>query len=220
MSNTYTDSPIASHTLAEDQPVIEGNFLYLANTLGTSNAKNGDHQISLTGNDATAFEGRHRQVCLNNRNALPPTVAGIGDGTNSLIYSNNGNLFFGTAINAGVYQLTTADTNYSPTNFGGYATIATGGFKTIMGAGWVFLAGGLIMQYGFINSPGNVGSAKFPVIFNNNVMGVFFNYARGGGSHSADDFWIDSGGTNNKSTFSYRSSTTNADYVYFFAIGN
>jgi hypothetical protein len=216
----YTDTPIASHTLAQDQPIIEGNFIYLANTLGTSNANKGDHQISLTGNDATAFEGRHLQVCLNNRHSLPPTVAGINDSVDSLIYSDDGNLFFGTSIGAGAYQLTSADTSFDQTLFGAYATIPTAGLQTINGAGWSFLAGGLIMQYGFILTPGAVGSAKFPVKFINNVIGVFFNYARGGGAHSADDFWIDSGGTNNKSTFSYRGSTTTADYLYFYAIGN
>src|SRR6185437_13586618 len=153
MANTYTDTPIASHTLAADQPVIEGNFLYLANTLGTSNGKNGDHQIALTGVDTTQFEGRHRQVCLNNRHGAAPTVAGIGDGTNALIYADDGNIFFGSVTGTGAFQLTTYN---GGANFGGYATIATAGFKTVRGAGWTFLPGGLIYQYGYIQSPGAV----------------------------------------------------------------
>lgn len=190
MSNTYTDTPIASHTLAADQPIIEGNFLYLANTLGTSNAKNGDHQISLTGNDATAFEGRHRQVCFNNRHAGPPTVAGIGDGTNALLYGDNGNVFFGSATGAGAFQLTTYNAG---ANFGANANYqaAGGGFASCTG-GWTFLPGGLIMQYGAATTlnPGGAIKVKYAITFPNTFISIVVtprtSTAIGGGNHDWD----------------------------------
>lgn len=137
MPNQYTDVPQAAHTLAADQPPMEANFLYLANTLGTSNGKNGDHQISVGASDNAVFEGRHRQCCFNNRHgSVPlPSVAGIGDGVDSLIYSDNGNLFFNSSIGAGALQLT----NFSSSgNFGGTNT------------GWTYLPGGLQMLYGVV----------------------------------------------------------------------
>jgi hypothetical protein len=134
MPNTYKDIPQPGDILATSQGDIEHNFLYLANTLGTS-SKAGDHQISVNGVDNTSFEGRHRQVCLSNRNGGVPTVAGIGDGTNALLYSNNGNIFFGSANGAGAFQLTTYNAG---SNFGGTNT------------GWTFLPGGLMLLYGVI----------------------------------------------------------------------
>src|ERR1700687_649090 len=140
MANQYLDIPQAGDILSTSQGQLEHNFLYLANTLGTS-SKSGDHQIAIGNADNATFEGRHLQVCLKNRNALPPTASGIGDGTDSLIYSNNGNLFLGSVAGAGAFQLTTYNSNTplfgTNTN---YDNTASGTFN----GGWTFLPGGLI----------------------------------------------------------------------------
>jgi hypothetical protein len=209
MSNTYTDTPIASHTLAMDQPTIEANFLYLANTLGTSNSKNGDHQISLTGVDTTSFEGRHRQVCLNNRHGLAPTVAGIGDGTDALIYSDNGNIFFGTSVGAGNFKMTTFNAN----TLGGLASFATG-------PGWTFLPGGLIMQYGIATITGSSSpqTISFPITF----PGAVFSVTTTGisSNSSTNTVNISSGSIATNQFQIFNSATTSVLSMYWMAIGN
>lgn len=221
MANTYTDTPIASHTLAADQPVIEGNFLYLANTLGTSNAKNGDHQISLTGVDSTAFEGRHRQVCLNNRHAGVPTVAGIGDGTNAMIYADNGNLVFGSATGAGAFQLTTYNAG---ANFGAnvnYQASASGIAKVT--GGWTFLPGGLLMQYGAATTLSPGGTVKviyaipFPVSFISIVVTPRTSSSIGGGNHDWD---VGNGDNTTYFNLSINGNYNIGDTFYFQVIGS
>lgn len=214
MSNTYTDTPIANHTLAFDQPTIEANFLYLANTLGTS-LKAGDHQIALSGVDTTQFEGRHRQVCLNNRNALPPTVAGISDGVDSIIYSDNGNIFFGTSIGAGNFKMTP----FNATTLAGTAKFGT------TNNGWTFLPGALILQYGVVITPRSgvndtVLFATNGIDFPNNLFSVFFNFARSNSATGTDNFWINDSNTFDKTRFSWKASTNSADFLYWVALGN
>lgn len=221
MPNTYTDTPIASHTLAIDQPAMEANYLYLANTLGTSGGKNGDHQISVGGVDNTSFEGRHRQVCLNNRHGAAPTVAGISDGTNALVYADNGNLFFGSATGAGAFQLTTYNAG---TNFGGnayYQVAAAGIAKT--GGGWSFLPGGLIMNYGYATKLTPGGTVKvyyatpFPTAAISIVVTPQTSTSIGGGTHD----W-DIGGVSNLDYFNLtiNGNYDTDDFFYFHAIGN
>lgn len=218
MANTYRDIPQASDILSQSQKDIRANFDYIANTLGTS-LKSGDHQISLNGVDTTTFEGRHLQVALNNRSGGPPTVAGIGDGTDSLIYSSNGNLFYGSQLGAGAFQLTTFNAG---ANFGGLGTTSTttptAGAVASTNAGWTFLPGGLILQYGRILAPAATGIVNYPIIFPNNVLGVFFNFGRN--ASSTDSFWINTSGTNTTGTFSFRGSTSSAVIFYWAAIGN
>jgi hypothetical protein len=208
MPNTFTDNPQAGHTLATDQPNIEANFLYLANTLGTSNSNNGDHQISIGGTDAVTFEGRHRQVCFNNRHGSAPTVAGIGDGTNALLYADNGNVFFGSVTGAGAFQLTTYN---SGANFGGHATI--GGS---INAGWTFLPGGLILQYGTVQSPGGGGTVQFPIAFPNAPLSITFSIVTDtGGLHG---YWINKDLPNRftQTQFIYTGDTASASITNMF----
>lgn len=207
MPNTYTDTPIASHTLAADQPAIEANFLYLANTLGTS-LKSGDHQIAVGDLDNASFEGRHLQVCLNNRHGAAPTVAGIGDGTNSMIYSDNGNLFFGSATGAGAFQLTTYN---SGGNFGGNPN------------GWTMLPGGLIMQYGTsaINASGTPTTISFPITFPSAVLSITLGFVSSqGNSPSANSVFIKSGSVaTNQFVVTNSSSGGSLGNIYYMAIG-
>lgn len=217
MPNSYTDTPIASHTLAVDQVNIEANFLYLANTLGTSNGKKGDHQISLTSNDGNSFEGRHLQVCFNNRHGAAPTVAGIGDGTDSLLYSDNGNVFFGSVTGAGAFQLTTYNAG---ANFGANAAYGAPPAGFTQEGGWSFLPGGLILQYGFYGKAGATGSSgtvQFPIAFPTGNFIVNLSLYRNSGDQDAT---IDSGTPPSTTAFKFRTSSSGSDGVYWFAIGN
>ena len=210
MPNTYTDNPQASHTLAADQPNIRANFDYIANTLGTS-LKSGDHQVSIGGVDTNSFEGRHLQVCLNNRHGAAPTVAGIGDGTNSLIYSDNGNLFFGSATGAGAFQITTY-------NSGGTFGNAT--------TGWTFFPGGLIANYGKVTGQTGAWPAGNQTI-NFNAPNINFPTACfsvmvtfiGPASSSAGDVCIISTSTSSFVWAFTGSASASFDGFYWIAIG-
>jgi hypothetical protein len=203
--NTYTDTPIASNTLANDQPVIRSDITYLANTLGTSNAKNGDHQISFGGKDTDSFEGRHRQVCFNNRHVGAPTVAGIADGVNALLYADNGNIFFGSATGAGAFQLT----NYN----------STAGFGSVTTSGWTFLPGGLFLQYGQVSSPGSSGIVTFPLNFpsSNPPIMIQVSLERSSAGQTAT---IDSATAPTSSQFKYLTSSGGSVFLFWMAIGN
>jgi len=139
MANTYSNTPLGNEILSVSQPLIQANFNYLVNTLGTSNANNGDHQISQGGNDNTPFEGRHRQVCFLDRNGSPlPTATGFADSVDSVVYSNAENLYLNTITSAAVaYQLTSTSSNAGENAKFGAAT-----------NGWIFLPGGIILNYG------------------------------------------------------------------------
>jgi hypothetical protein len=215
MPNTFTDVPIDSHTLAQDQDPMRQNFGYIPGALGK------DHQIVFGDSDTgTPFEGRHMQVSLNNRHGAVPTVAGIGDETNSLIYSDNGNLIFGSALGAGAFQLTTYN---AAANFGGNATITIGGF-TINNAGWTFLPGGLILMYAnsLVLSNPSVTTIPFPFTFPNNVFAITFGLSYSGGNNpGANNVYIKSGSIN-QSNFQVVSSASGGSFtpVYYMAIGN
>lgn len=223
MVKSYTDNPKPSHTLAADVQPINDNFLYLANTLGTS-LKSGDHQVSINGADNTSFEGRHLQLSLKNRSGAPPTVAGLGDGVDSLLYSSNGNIFFDSIAQAGPYQLTTANSTLDVSKFGtlNVTSITTpysgSGVTASTNSGWSFIPGGLIIQYGRKVNPSDRGSINFPVAFPTNVLGVFINFGRN--ATSTDSFWLDTARPNTLGTFSFRGSTAGADIFYWYAIGN
>lgn len=80
MVNTLTDSPIASHTLAADQPLMESNNKYYAHTLIV------DHQIgdatpnlSMGNNDGIAGEGFHKVIHFVKQVADPVLVANTGE---------------------------------------------------------------------------------------------------------------------------------------------
>lgn len=110
MPNTLTDAPIASHTLAQDQPLIESNNLYYGNTL------NVDHQIGPangTRNDGISGEGYHKVVHYVTQLANPAPVANTGQLYTKLYTpafsgaSADTQLFFETAL-GGVAQMTGA----------------------------------------------------------------------------------------------------------------
>jgi len=209
MPNSYSDTPIASHTLAADQPVMEANFNYLANTLGTSNAKNGDHQISIGGADNNAFEGRHRQVCFNNRNGSEPVATSIADGVDSLLYSKNGNVYFSSSLGASPFQLTTYN---AQANFGASPN------------GWTFLPGGLILQYGTsaVNTVGTPTTITFPMTFPTAVLSITMGFVNnaGGNSPAANSAFVKSGSVATNQFVVMNSSSGNLTNIYWMAIGN
>ena len=139
-ANTLTDNPQASHTLAFDQPLIEANNLYFANTL------NKDHQIGPangTRNDGIANEGYHTVIHLVNQLGDPAPVSASELYTKTV--SSNSELFYryGSAPN-NVFQLT---------NNGG--TAANPGSSSLIG--------GILIKFGTITGSPILNGA--PVTF-------------------------------------------------------
>lgn len=158
MPNTLTDAPIASHTLAQDQPLMEANNAYYGNTLFV------DHQIGPangTRNDGLAKEGYHKVIHYVTTGADPVAIAGVGQlytltgGTGQTLKyrSGNGAIFPITGPNAPVL-----------------ATI-----------GYTWISGGLLMQWGFVNGAhaggvfngGDTNTVSFPINFPNNIFSVW-----------------------------------------------
>lgn len=139
MPNTFQNIPNPSDLLSVSQGDIKGNFGYIQGALGK------DHQIVFGDSDTgTSFEGRHLQVSLKNQNGSAPTIT---DGANSMIYSDNGNIFWTSASAAGPFQLT---------NLNGYLA-ATNGYS--------FLPGGILLQWGNFAIAGVTTNPTFPIAF-------------------------------------------------------
>ncbi len=202
MPNTFTDNPQASHTLANDQPNIQNNFRYIQGALGK------DHQIVFNDSDTgTTFEGRHISVSLKDNGASP---AFPGDGTDSFVWSHNGNLFYRTTT-SGPFQFTTTATG---SNFGGAATVG----NSVL-SGWTFLPGGLIMNYGKVDSPsGSSTAVTFSQNFPTAILNVMLTPSRNNSNDKVVAVSSGSPGVNGF-TISY-SSSDRPTSIYWVAIGN
>jgi hypothetical protein len=86
--------------------------------------------------------------------------------------------------------------------------------------GYTFIPGGLILQWGIVNNPSSSGTVTFAtsnIAFASNLFGVWFNFSRN--ASSTDSFWIDSTKTFDKTKFSWKASTSSANFLYWIAIG-
>jgi hypothetical protein len=207
MPNTYTDTPIASHTLAADQPTMEANFLYLANTLGTTINASKDHQISQGGIDTNAFEGRHRQVSFNQQTAAS-VIPAFSDGASAVLFSSsaaNGNLSV-TFPSYGAVGTQLTVSAYPPVNG-----------LTLGSSGRTWLAGGMQMIWGSFN-PNSSTIIAFPFSgFPNAVMNIQLTGSASNNSTFRNNL---STGTVSKTGFTWQG-TVDSHYtpIYYLAIG-
>jgi len=174
MPNTLVDAPIASDTLAFDQPLMEANNLYFANTLHS------DHQIGPangTRNDGIVGEGYHTIIKFVNQ-AIDP---GAAPGSPGQFYTKTANLtpdkeLFYRSASGVISQLTYSN--------GG--TIATFGAQAVINAnqtgGWTYLPGGntpgtnrpLMINYGVVKMLATSQVVSFASTFpNGNAYLVF-----------------------------------------------
>jgi hypothetical protein len=211
--NTYTAVPQTNHTLANDQPPMLADTLYLPNTLRTS-LKSGDHQISVGGVDTNSFEGRHIQVCLKSlTGGSQPNVTTIGDGVDSILYSKNGNIWASSSINPSVqYQFTNLTTLTPSADFDKFGITN----------GWTFLPGGLLMQYGTatVNIAGSSTTISFPISFTSSVFSITIGCINtGGNSPAANNVFIQSGSVEIDQFIATNSSSGTVNTIYWMAIG-
>jgi hypothetical protein len=160
MVNILTDSPISSHTLAQDQPLMEANNKYYAHTLVVDH-QIGDATAGLTGNrnDGIAGEGYHNVIHLNTQ-AMDPAPSSVGQLYSKTIAGSD-ELFY-ESIAGIVSQLT--GPGGQVLNYNGYAQI-----------------GPLLFQWGFVNGThganntfnlGDNGTVTFTIPFPNKIVNV------------------------------------------------
>jgi hypothetical protein len=87
--------------------------------------------------------------------------------------------------------------------------------------GYTFLPGGLILQWGVINSPGISGTVTFSssggIAFPSNIFNVQITQRRDG-SNSTQGMYVN--GNPTRTQFSYNGSTSTDDAIFWTAIGN
>ena len=102
----------------------------------------------------------------------------------------------------------------------------TGSTPSAAANGYTFLPGGLLLQWGVVNSPGTSGTVTFAtanIAFPANLYNVQLTVARTGSfgsSPSAGIAVVNSGSAFNNTTFSYLCSTSGNARLYWSAIGN
>ena len=192
MNLNYYNVPVASNNPADDQPLMLTNTISINAILGI------DH-IPFNTNSG----GRHRQVQLQEQSGIP---AGLAAGFNTL-YTKlagspaQGELFFTRGVSGDEVQIT------------GNSTLSPNGYSV--------LPGGLIIQWGFVNSTSN-GTVTFPLAFPTSVFTVT------GQGYSGNTIPGGEGGISiNKSavsltSFPWKFQTNSGSYTGFYwtALGN
>lgn len=169
-----------------------------------------DFAVNHVAFDATG-EGKHKFLQMPEQASAPTTAADEGG-----VYTKSAtgtNLFFRGESDGSEYQLTTvSDANIA--TFGtntGYVANHTGG--------WTFLPGGLILQYGARSTPGTSGTITFPRSFPTAYFSIILTMSRNASS-STQSVTVDNAVGTSTSSFAYRSSSSNTDPIYWYAIGN
>lgn len=199
MVNTLTDSPIATHTLAQDQPLMEANNKYYAHTLIV------DHQIGdatpgLTSGrtDTTAQEGYHKVIHYVTNAGDPGVIAGVGQ-LYTKIVGGDVALFYESALGI-IQQLTT---NITP-------TAASPGKSS--------LPGGLIIQWGSATAAPDGTVVTFSQTFPTNLFSLTISHSAPGAAENLAA--IVSAGSKTTSGFNFRVSGSSAASYSYIAIGN
>lgn len=211
--------PLGSDIISVSQGDLLGNNNWMPATMGK------DHQIApFPGNSdsATTFEGRHIQVCLNDRTGTEPNPAVIGDGTDSLLFSA-GKVLYWRSTNAGQTNPIEMTSDVPWSIAGSYALFGTNtnypqvpAVATQFG-GWSFLPGFMLMQWGRVDTPGSSSTVvKFPITFSAAPFTIQLT-PRNDGSHSAFTYYLD--GAPTATQFAYRGSTGGSNALYWLAIG-
>ncbi len=206
-----TNIPVTSDSLGGTRDRIRTNFVQIA-------AVEAVNHVAFN----ALGEGKHKFLQMPETTAsgsgIPATAANEGG-----VYVDVGtspaqsNLFFRGESNGFSYQLTRA-ISASTGRFGNntaYAANHTGG--------WTFLAGnatdgGLIIQYGARTSPGSSGTITFPVAFTTGYYSITIGVSRNNSS-STQNVYIDNSVAPSLSSFSYDSTSSGNDPIYWMAIG-
>ncbi len=170
--------------------------------------------------DATANKGKHKAVVIPIPVPTPKPVLSANEAALYTDMATQTQLFF-TSDNGPTgnqtYQMTRAvdaaiatfgtSTNYPPNIIGVPVTNQTGG--------WTFLPGGILLQYGRMNSTGGSTAVTFPIDFTTQVFSIQATRVQNSGSDAA---WGINGLTISGFNFNSNSSTVGVTF-YWVAIG-
>lgn len=199
MPNQFKDIPLPGDLLSVSQGDLKGNFDYIQGALGK------DHQIVFNDTDTgTSFEGRHKQVSLDNQTVAAVQTA-FTDGAQVALFSLSGNL----AVTFSTYPALAA-------------TLLTLNSKppSALANGYSWLPGGMLIQWGTNAAPGNgAGVQGFPTAFPTACFVVLVTEKRTGSPSGVDQVYVQAKTTAN---FTYFTTTSGAGFASFdwIAIGN
>lgn len=202
---TFTsDIPLSGESLGSTRDRIRANFQEVASVVAVNHVA-----FNAVG------EGKHKFLQMPEQLAAPTTAVNEG-GFYSKVGTNPAetNLFFRAENNGFEYQMTksiSSSTARFANNSVAYVANNNGG--------WVFLPGGLIMQYGRRTSPGTSGVVTFPLAFpsGNAPFSVSVSLERSSGNQTVS---IDDGTPPTSTTFNYLTSSAGSTAVNWIAIGN
>jgi len=210
---TYNrDIPDAPNNPSNDQPPMK------VNTNSIDNLINEDHYAFNDNNG-----GLHKRVRLIDLLAIPGALA-AGMGTlytklaTSSGVSTESNIFFTPDNSGNEYQLTRPITgNFASFSaLGAFGTVTAGYTRT---AGWTFLPGGMLMQYGNVTraagiSPSTI-AVTFPLAFStSNIVVSITAISKIGGTGSTDTASLQSG-TLSSTGFTCNFTSSTSAYVGF-----
>ena len=185
---TYTAAtPTGTNQPAQDRPLMTDNFQYLG-VFGPV-----DHQFPTS--TATANVGTHKQVTLSNLGSTPG-------------FANANCVLFAKSV-SGQSQLF-FDNNGTPTQLTSSSVLNAA-------SGYTYLAGGLLLQWGFqvANDGGSIG---FPIMFTGSVWSVMVN-ANNTGAVIVNAISANASGFTLSAINGSGGSLTNVS-TYFLAIGS
>ena len=185
---------------SDDPSVSQGEILQNFQTIGSNFGVN---HVAL---GAVSNPGKHKFVEMPNQSVIPGSLIS-GEGTLYTKAVSTISQAFWTPDNSGNEYQMTRNIAADFASFGG-----------VSNPGWTFLPGGLLLQYGFVATPGNSGTVNLPTAFTNATYAVTFGFERAAGS-SEHAFWVRTG-TRGTTSFSYNSDTSGSVNMFWMAIGN
>ena len=146
-----------------------------------------------------------------------PTPLAASEGTIYTKTVSATELFYTPDNSGNQYQLTrTISASFA--NFGTNLSYGTPPATFTQKGGWVFLPGGLLLQYGFYGKTGGLGASgtiQFPIAFTSPPFSITTALNRT--SSGNQEMTINTVGTN---SFTFLSSSSASDGIYWQAIGN
>jgi hypothetical protein len=196
--------PTYNQGYPQDGSSLGQSKLTIRNNLdGTFQTLAVDH-INNNGQPGSKPAGYHKVIHMVPQSANPGAIAGYGQlftkTVNSII--NDTQLFWETSTGL-IQQLTVNITPRARTN------------------GYTFLPGGIIIQWGVVNSPGQSGTVTFTTVSNINFPNNCWNVQltqRRDASNSTQGMYLN--GSPGTSSFKYNGSSSDDDALFWVAIGN
>ena len=163
-------------------------------------------------NDGSNNGGRHLQVQMPVQGSIPSGLIG-GEGT---LYTKSGTgaqLFYTPGVSGNEYQLTRV---IGP-NFATFGTFTNYPPAVVnQNGGWTFLPGGLLYQYGTMQTTGSSTAVVFPIMFSSGLYSLNISYSQSSGGGATYGYTQQS-----QTGFKFNTSTGTVGINFFWmAIGN